>query len=623
MSGSNIEHLRDRSELVYDRFRPQHVNDLPAGFLDEVKKTLKRHNLESLIDPELYAMHSIWAKRWSKSRDPFTKRSAAEEVLERFDLCLTSQSDLWSVENGALEWSKFSFDELKSPGTNGFREFDLIKSLFDDPKLRKMICQGSDYISLIDLGCGNGEKAKAIIERLIDTVVCYYPVDKSMFMNAVALANVASLSKRSNCVLHDNNYYFYKYARSFAKTKRAKTRDLLKRAEIVRERYETTISRFEEFINYPGYDEYKKHGFYHRWMFNPKEGELTREQFISQQLNRLNEIHKYVTEAIQTRDRKKLRQLSVLSEILDDFFSTSDGSYSAGKFSAFYHSNPAWYFTIDGSSCHGETDRFGDDDLALKLQLMTGTYPFKLYDEDLFNMFRCDRSLNEMYNLLFGNIKGKIQFTAPSIGICADFDNIDDVIETLDCTNFIDNHPRLATLLGQTLGNFDEAQRLELCSKIYESLSVGDMLLIGVELRPNVDDPLYETEIEKIKDYYRSSEHFARQFLPEEVRNVPKIKFEVNYDPSTNDIVMRFRDTRPPKWYSRITRFVSRKSDENEFRSHKFTVKELDELLINNVGFQTIGRRIFSGGPSYVDRDDGTQELFNGRKEYALYLVRK
>lgn len=71
------------------------------------------------------------------------------------------------------------------------KEWTLLKKYLDD--IVKMI--GKKPVNIIDLGCGDGRKAKFLIEGLINKKVRYYPIDISGHMVKKAMDNILKLKK--------------------------------------------------------------------------------------------------------------------------------------------------------------------------------------------------------------------------------------------------------------------------------------------------------------------------------------------------------------------------------------------------------------------------------------------
>jgi len=74
----------------------------------------------------------------------------------------------------------------------------------------------------------------------------------------------------------------------------------------------------------------------------------------------------------------------------------------------------------------------------------------------------------------------------------------------------------IIALLGQTLGNFKPEQQAELLQNLYFAMKPKDVLLLGVECRPEPNAPEYESKIEALANKYKGD--VADGFLKETTR---------------------------------------------------------------------------------------------------------
>jgi len=537
----------------------------------QMKARLARFGLEEILDPLTYDLNTKTFRR-------------KDEYDREFPFVFTSEKGLWGSEDGALAWAAKCFRDQEDPKTNTYKELVILKELFDDLETRARIGGCFDYISLIDLGAGNGEKAKTIIKRLTDFIVCYYPVDKGMYMNAVALTNISSLAQREDCVLADQNDMFYeiaqvKHDKGSLDNLLATAREALSSYDLMIEFNESFPRNEEKLISMMDFEDLP-------------DDKLSWTDFFNDCLKEMKQRCLEIQTLIENRDLVLLRKLSYFYELLGrDCVSRADIRKRIDN----------------GKTCYYMGGLFSDT-----MNILATGHTMSRYDWE--KLFFGSKPLNnwiikypDFVNAL-KNQKGFIQYTAPSVGINADFNDINKVLEVLNYLRVFENDPRLVMLLGQTLGNFDATGRSDLVSKLYDTLSPSDMFLVGVELRPEDNDPLYYQEIEKIKANYLKDEDFARKGLSRLDRLNPNLKLDVGYDSDSDDIVINFVSSR---------RIILPKRTINVARSHKFSVNELEELF-TSAGFNIIGRRFYTGNQRELN-----DQTYDGRKEYALYLVRK
>lgn len=101
-------------------------------------------------------------------------------MTEHADPMLTG-AELYKDIEQAETWARFSGEGLQD------REMPLLKRIFSD-NMDDII---DEHLTFIDIGCGNGEKARIIIEHAPADHVFYIPIDASSPMIAIANANVS------------------------------------------------------------------------------------------------------------------------------------------------------------------------------------------------------------------------------------------------------------------------------------------------------------------------------------------------------------------------------------------------------------------------------------------------
>jgi len=183
----------------------------------------------------------------------------------------------------------------------------------------------------------------------------------------------------------------------------------------------------------------------------------------------------------------------------------------------------------------------------------------------------------------------------PSKGIVADFkktENILDIVEYLSC--YHSDGSRIISLLGQTLGNFEEDGRKELVQGLYDNMKEGDYFLVGVDLRP--DDSWSEEAIEKRIEDMEAEYAICEDFFRTGEKVSENVKFVAKYNSENHKMEFKFEEN-------------GETIKDLDF-SYKFTEDEIKDLLTEagfeiagqeyHVGHYTAGRKQFESGPEYA-----------------------
>ncbi len=179
------------------------------------------------------------------------------------------------------------------------------------------------------------------------------------------------------------------------------------------------------------------------------------------------------------------------------------------------------------------------------------------------------------------------------------------------------NNQRLYLFLGQTLGNFSAVERRQIVDKFYETMSSGDMMLIGVELRPQNNTPSFEDHIKLMERNYSGGEEFVASILDASGIQRSDVEYKAVYN-RTNEIEIGYRvisDEIVVKNNQRSRTF--RKGEVIPVASsHKFAINEVISLFEPS-GFSIVGHKTFT---PLRQNKDGVQE---SHPEYEVLLVRK
>lgn len=172
-------------------------------------------NIENLVNSETY--------QWiSGLKSPEAVINEVREALLRrlFKFGDLKTSAAWYMsELQAREFAKFMFTEEQRAGSNAQRELELITRLLSKAQLygkdesnhlaKKFKKFDKDTplphdtairsINVVDLGPGNGQKARKVIEQARAQFpkrwIRYFPIDASHYMNALALSNIETLPR--------------------------------------------------------------------------------------------------------------------------------------------------------------------------------------------------------------------------------------------------------------------------------------------------------------------------------------------------------------------------------------------------------------------------------------------
>ncbi len=139
---------------------------------------------------------------------------------------------------------------------------------------------------------------------------------------------------------------------------------------------------------------------------------------------------------------------------------------------------------------------------------------------------------------------------------------------------------KMYLLLGQTLGNYSSEERALLVQKFYDNMHQGDFFLVGVDMAPDCKTPeARELRLKQMKLEYSKGEDFVRASMNSQTASV-----DATYDEANNDIVIMVNDNEQSREF---------------FRSHKFSHKEITELLQHS-GFKILGAK-YHTNPREVD----------------------
>ncbi len=120
--------------------------------------------------------------------------------LEKIEEKNSSSENPYDSKDAAITFSRVMWKLAQIETTNPFKEIKLLQDIFLDKdvvqhlrskEVRGMKLDPDDRrINIIDIGSGNGDKAKTIIKNLDFTFMRYWPIDISLFMGEIALHNI-------------------------------------------------------------------------------------------------------------------------------------------------------------------------------------------------------------------------------------------------------------------------------------------------------------------------------------------------------------------------------------------------------------------------------------------------
>lgn len=556
-----------------------------------------------------------------------------ELVTKLDEISEVDSSSAYASRQSSIEFCKMMWRLAEQEGTNPHKEMKLLEELLDDKdvedifdKSRKKNFTRADMfslktlnalsmISVIDLGCGNGQKALLLTNKLPFHQVRYFPIDISPYMGEITLHNLTANSTKEVIVVDA-------YGKNDSdKDPKQTVFDLLDNID----RIQQTCSEICESENLRDFlDQYDAQGYdlieAHCWdrhpdcIIHPDTGEEVPFRLSLGFLRYLKSIPTFALpkkediDKMETIERDSYVE-SIAPPMIDYFvkyFEELQKKLSMRDFESIIEENPyknsefattlipsLWYVPfVNFRTYTGEVWLRYMKGLVQTWPLVIDTYLpgceelGEVIDQSI-GRTRLDTIVSKSFNKCLIPPKG---FNIDFFDFQTIYDNISYV------TSFAPGGKKLFLLLGQTLGNYSREERELLLSSIYKGLRKDDFFLVGVDLCPetNLSLEARQFRIKRIKAEYQEGESFARSCMRTDQSG---LQYIVDFDETTNDVVIDFEDssgTRKPF-----------------FRSHKFSYQEVTDLLTNS-GFKIVGAK------TYIP-----QTSIDYGKEYTVILCKK
>ncbi len=603
----------------------------------------------------------MWRLVGQEGTNPFKEMHLLNEILssEEFVSLVTKPISSKIIEIGSIYYGEETrqaiIERLGLPEDTNLEERFRDPEFFDNREVQAVLREwlfdqmpnDRDYkINVVDLGCGNGDKARIMIANLPFSFINYFPIDISPSMSAVALHNLRTILNQDTIpvvtmnALNIKTEDILRLAQENNYEREERVGSIFKKFEVL-ENIVSAIFRnpnLRDFVKYCK-ERYEYLGEKYRGNSNraiPTTPEDIDDLEFYNCFSMTTVFDSRISDFLMKLERQKLdvggvisadrpiltfldRYLSITEPLLDyfvEYFSEVKNILENRDFnrlvktdlyshelvfsstfltrlgSNLYNEEPFseinWFYTTNrrefsnsfrnvrnhlNNAKQSQNSRFG----AVKLKQVLEACIGKTYIDD--------------YDL---HDKDKVCLV-PESGITLDFFDFDKVYKSIAYLTSINPGRNIFLLLGQTLGNFTLEERRLLLSNIYAKLKPNDLLLVGVDLCPDqvLTSDARQFRIDRIKSEYKEGEPFARSCLRTDQTN---IKYVVDFDETTNDVVINFEDKGTTKPF---------------FRSHKFSYQEIQDLL-TITGFNLIG------GRAYVP-----QTIIDYGKEYAVILCQK
>lgn len=657
-------------ELAYKLTQsPEHTppisSDITRGIKVDRKRRYKKWCAENMIKwgqlrepvkPEHYEQLKRNCYKITQNANPDEERKLLEDLVKQrlIETGNLRESRLWYLtRDQCINFAKMTFNDVENPNSNSSREIALLEDVLKSDDFQSLILDQN--FDLMDIGCGNGGKASVFFRHTIGGAR-YTPVDISPYMIAIALNTVG----RNFAVDLESDFSAYDSMGVNSRIHTSTISPLLLRYVIHKRRRD--IKRCKKHLNKLLND--KKLIEYYSVINNDPEFAFTL-SYIRDKVNDFEKIDQSLDEIVKklkTYDKKELleayhnitgKNFSIMFELEDSIIDALKVvslfyvartmqmgmlwpiialDYIVGKLTNIRVSEehcsfaPYWYGNIKGSK------DIASRIYAFRQSLRSLFWPKK--EKALTQLRKIFQEVKliedkesrwyEIYNMNLISFQG---------GLITDLQRgkIDKLICDLTYKRGVYNKKRVYLFLGQTLGNFSAVERRELVDKFYKTMSSGDLMLIGVELRPDEKTENFEDHIRLIEKNYSNGGSFLAPILEASGINPQDVEYQATYNRTTNEIEIGYRIIADQviikgEKTSRLDKLLRRKEESRIFRkgeiisiasSHKFAVNE-SRSLFEHSGFNIIGHKTYDALRS---NPDGTVQ--ESSPEYEVLLVQK
>ncbi len=559
------------------------------------------------------------------------------------------ESRVWyATKRQSLEFAQMTLEDLKNPDSNASREIRLLEDILTNSDFQSLV-QGR-CLDILDIGCGNGEKAKRIVNHCGQ--VNYVPVDVSPYMIAIATGNI--------CNEFGLNARQFTVPGLLSRLTATGVSSLLVRQSIYQKRRDLKKQR-KRLTRLLGDNKLKKYL-----------SKINNDQTITDSLKVLEGLAGKVKQTedslrslsseLKTCDKRRL--LEIYYNIIGDNFSIQKQLMTAFedtvKFSLVFY--PVRFLecaifwpgpTIDYivgkltnfrlSEDHGifspyffDGVHYGQDDsrIAMRGGQINSSSRIYAFRQSLRSLFWPKKEkVRQQLEILIKNFNTLIdlqprtnldpdeKLNIPSDLVLKDFSQENMLESILDVTlrYRLYNNQRLYLFLGQTLGNFSAVERRELVDKFYQTMSEGDMMLVGVELRPQEESHGFEDHVRLMERNYSRGSDFLNPILNAAGIQPSDVEYQAVYNRVTNQMEMGYRVVADQVVVTNSKKSKIFKKGEiiPVASSHKFAVNEVRSLFEHS-GFTVVGHKMYT--PLRSDLEGSVKE---SHQEYEVLLVRK
>ena len=595
--------------------------------------------------PEELLPEDFKSQEHKEKEDEQLEQLVRNRLIDQGDL---RESRIWYLtRDQSLRFAQMTLEDLKDPNSNTSREISLLEDVLTTSDFQSLI--KGKTLDIFDIGSGNGEKAKRIIKHCEQAN--YIPVDVSPYMIAIATGNLCNefglnarqftipgiLSRLTATGVSPLliKYNIYNKRKDLRRQRKRLTR-LLSDKKL--KKYLSKINNDQTIID-----------------------KLNTLGQLSEKLRQTEDSLKTLSSELKTCDKRRL--LEIYYNIIGENFSVSrqidKGFESIMKTSAIFYPirllqcaifwcPPAIDYVVGKLTnfrlC--EDERFfspylfddisifrGDSSLEVELGKPDSSHRMYALRQSFRSLFwpkkeKVSRQLDlliENFNSLTDlkprtNLDPGEKLNIPSDLVVKDFSQ-EDIFESMLDVTFryqLYNNQRLYLFLGQTLGNFSAVERRQIVDKFYETMSSGDMMLVGVELRPQNNTPGFEDHIKLMERNYSGGEDFVASILDASGIQRSDVEYRAVYNRTTNEIEIGYRVIANEVVVKNNQRSRIFRKDEiiPVASSHKFAINEVISLFEPS-GFTVVGHKMYTP----LRTIEGITK--ESHPEYEVLLVRK
>ncbi len=545
-------------------------------------------------------------------------------------------TEWYNGKNAALTYCELTRKLSMTPGTNPWKELKCLDQVIEKGLLHTL---QEHSFNLIDLGTGNGDKAVKIIKTLNPErteqftrygqfSIRYFPIDFSRHMSQYALLNIALtfhpiddeemeiFLKHSPSIKNFFDLYSFsqnsKYGNVFSPISISECftltedqiADILSLNDEKLERnakdmvcsLEALIKRAQDMKQNQHWrgliEKYAPHSF------PLQEYDSTMDFLIGE----LEKGHSYLNERQHDpRIQRRLHRIQSAvgerffkhaNELLDKFETYTNSCHTLEDLAALEEreaeipSGESRMPIFLKGSINDQVRTGVPSLLYTTLKVMEKLFYVEEYAAENNPFYESDKCFNSSWAVM------------PTRGIEVDFRHTANMLKLVEYLTGYSKRRSVVALLGQTLGNYEKAEREHFVGELAQHLRPGDLFMLGVDLRPDAtwNAEAIKQRISSMEREYRKGERFMRFAIGKQ-----KATYQAKYNPAGNRMEFSFetdKETIPMGF------------------SYKFDREEAETLLTSS-GFKIIGAE------PYVGTYKKSGKLLNSGPEYLVLLAQK